>query len=83
MESPKKKVNPIDILKEIVNDSFEIKRGRKIHKKELESYVCDYYYNETKKEIKCSKNELYNLMNNKYGKQNKGYWKDIKFKYFE
>lgn len=83
MESSQKKVNPIDILKEIVDDSFELKRGCKIHKKELESYVSNYYYNETRTQIKCSKDELFNLMNNKYGKQDKGYWRDIKFKYFE
>ena len=41
------------------------------------------YYNETHKEIKCSKDDLYKLMNDKYGNNEKGYWKNLSFKYFE
>ena len=57
MEFVEKK-NPNEILKEIVDESFETKRGYRIHKKELESYVANYYYNETRREIKCSKDEF-------------------------
>ena len=82
MEFVEKK-NPNEIIKEIVDESFETKRGYRIHKKELESYVANYYYNETRREIKCSKDELYKLMNDKYGNNEKGYWKNLSFKYFD
>ena len=72
-----RKKHPNEILKEIVDESFETKRGYRIHKKELESFVASYYYNETHKEIKCSKDDLYKLMNDKYGNNEKGYWKNL------
>tara|TARA_Y100000389_G_C17117631_1_gene343862 strand:- start:56 stop:331 length:276 start_codon:yes stop_codon:yes gene_type:complete len=83
LDITQKKRHPNELLKEIVELSFEKKPGKRIHKKELESYVCTYYYNETRKEIKCSKDDLYKLMNDKYGKNEHGYWKDLSFKYFE
>ena len=75
--------NPNEILKEIVNVYFEKRIGSRIHKKEVESYVSNCYYNETNKEIRCTKDTLHALMNEKYGKQEKGYWNNIRFKYSE
>lgn len=83
LDLTQKKRHPNELLKEIVNLSFEITPGKRIHKKEVESYISSCYYSETQKEIKCSKDDLYKLMNAKYGKNEQGYWKNISFKHFE
>ena len=78
-----KKRHPHELLKEIVELSFERKPGKGIHKREVESYVSNYYYTETQKEIRCTKDDLYKLMNDKYGKSEQGYWKNLSFKHYE
>ena len=83
LDPKQKKKHPNEFLKEIVELSFERRPGRKIHKREIECDVSNCYYSETKREIKCTKDDLYKLMNEKYGKNEQGYWKNIAFRYYE
>jgi hypothetical protein len=83
LDITQKKKHPNELLKEIVELSFERRPGRGIHKREVESYVSNYYYSETQKEIRCTKDDLYKLMNDKYGKNEQGYWKNISFRNYE
>ena len=58
LDLTQKKKHPNELLKEIVELSFERRPGRGIHKREVESYVSNYYYSETQKEIRCTKDDL-------------------------